>query len=111
MAYRYRMTFTRPDADTEWPFWESSLNSTSFQTKANAWQDWYAGRSDSSLSTSTSADGNTIHIDLMFANEEAWNTFRSEAESASLDNQWADSNVTSWMTTNNVSLSESSGEV
>ena len=111
MAYRYRMTFTRPDADTEWPFWESSLNSTSFQTKANAWQDWYAERSDSSLSTSTSADGNTIHIDLMFANEEAWNAFNSEATAAGLQDQWADSNVTSWMSSNNVTLTESNGAV
>ena len=47
-------------------------------------QDWYAGRSDSSLSTSTSADGNTIHIDLMFADEAAWNAFNSEATAAVL---------------------------
>ena len=65
------MTFTRPDADTEC-FLESSLNTLLFKLKQTH-EDWYAGRSDSSLSTSTSADGNTIHIDLMFADEAAWN--------------------------------------
>jgi hypothetical protein len=105
------MTFTRTSSDDEWPFWEASLNGTSFETKAQAWQSWFAGRSDATMTVDTSADGLTLHADITCADQTAWNTYKAAYDSEVENDQWADSNVTSYMSGNGISVAVSEGEV
>ena len=111
MAYRYRKTFTRTSSDDEWPFWEPSLTSTSFETKAQAWQTWFAGRSDATMTVDTSADGLTLHCDVTCADQDAWNTYKAAYDAANLDDQWADTNVTTYMSDNNITVTDTEGTI
>lgn len=111
MAYRYRKTLVRTSADDEWPFWESSLDGTSFDTKSQAWQTWFSGRSDATMTIDTSADGLTLHVDITCADQTAWNTYKAAYDAESFDDQWADTNVTTYMSNIGISMTDTEGVV
>lgn len=104
MAYRKVTTFTRTDAESEWPFWATELQGTDYDTQSTAWLDWMTGRTDVSM-TNDFSDPLSVVIKLIFADEAAyiaWNTAREDAGHP--DDYLGNSEVTSYCSTNDITI-------
>ena len=110
MAYRHRTTFTRADANTEWPFWAAALVGTPFETANDAFLNWIGDRDDAEV-TPVIESSTVAHIDLSFVDQAAYDAYVVDLTSAGHDGLLEIDAFTSYNTANNITVTTSVGEV
>lgn len=111
MAYRQVTTFTRSD-NSEWPFFATELQGTSYDTQSASFLDWVSNRSDVSFSfnlesVQTINDEEVYTVakaTLTFDDEStyiAWDTARTEAGHT---DYLVATEVTNYCTANNIAI-------
>lgn len=111
MAYRVRTTFTRASTESEWPFWATELNGSSYETAGNAFLSWLNGRDEATMTFDGTEDGLTVYCDITFADEDTYNAYNAALSLEGLSNQFEDSAFTDYLTANNMTVSTQSGNV